>query len=153
MKTYIPAEEAKKLAETTVIPKWHRGLAGASIAYLMDKDMARSKGKDVWAKIRKANPVEQHLTGHDLLLIISTPAWNACNDAQRVALLDHEFCHVFVDEADDGVITYKLIGHDLEEFRAVVSRHGDWSADITLFNEAQGRLFNDDDPRTLGGER
>ena len=34
-----------------------------------------------------------------------------------------------------------MVGHDLEEFRAVVRRHGDWSADITLFNEAQSDLF------------
>ena len=38
-------------------------------------------------------------------------------------------------------VVYSMVGHDLEEFRAVVQRHGDWSAAITLFNEAQSDLF------------
>ena len=150
MKEYIDADEAKHVAQTAVLPKWHQGLQGATIAYLFDPDSLTVKGRDVWAKIRKATAVETHLTAIDLVLLIARPAWDACTDSQRIALLDHEFCHVEIDETEDGGVVYRMVGHDLEEFRAVVRRHGDWSADITLFNEAQADLFAGQPPE---GER
>ena len=48
----------------------------------MDTENMRSKGKYILAKIRKSGAVENYLTGHDLVLIISGPAWNACSDKQ-----------------------------------------------------------------------
>ena len=138
MKTYEPATEAETIANTVAIPKWHKHLAGASIAYLLDADQMQGKGKDILAKIRKANPVEHHLTGHDLVMLISEPSWVKATPGQRLALIDHELCHVILDDNNNLMLT----GHDIEEFRAVVQRHGDWQSDITLFAEAlQGDLF------------
>ena len=138
MKTYEPATEAEIIANTVAIPKWHKHLAGAPIAYLLDADQMKGKGKLIPAKIRKATPVEQHLTGYDLVMLISEPSWQASTDKQRLALIDHELCHVILDDDNNLMLT----GHDLEEFRAVVQRHGDWQADITLFAEVlQGDMF------------
>ena len=141
MKKYEHAEEVAQLATAKVLPRWHQGIQGASIAWLFDPDMMTARGKDVYAKIRKATAVETHLTGHELILVVSKPAWDAITEEQRIALIDHEFCHVETGEDGDGNVAYSMVGHDLEEFRAVVKRHGDWSADITLFNEAQSDLF------------
>ena len=140
MKEYRNADEAQRLAETHVIPKWHPRLAAASIVYLTDPDEMKAKGRQVLAKVRKANPVEHHLTGHDIVMIVNGYAWPMLSEAQRLAVVDHELCHIEPDEGEEGETVYRIRGHDLEEFRAVVSRHGDWSTDITLFNEAQREM-------------
>ena len=132
---YLKADEAQALAEKTVIPKWHQDLADAAICYLEDSENMKMKGKYILAKIRKATNVENHLTGHDLVLIISGPAWRSCTDEQKLALLDHEFCHVEKIVREDGTEVLSMVGHDLEEFRAVVRRHGVWHVDIEMFKE------------------
>ena len=51
------------------------------------------------------------------------------NHAQRLALLDHELCHVMGD-TDTG---FTMRDHDIEEFNAVIERHGAWSRDVVEF--------------------
>ena len=137
MSDFQPADEAQRLAETNAIPNWHPDCADASICYLLTTKRMKSKGRHVWAKVRKTNPVEQHLTGHDLIIIIDAGVWARLDEKKRLALLDHELCHVEKTEDEDtGDIGWRLVGHDIEEFRAVVSRHGMWADDIVLFDEA-----------------
>ena len=136
MREYMPAEEAQKLAETQVIPKWHQELSDCSICFLLDTENMRAKGKYILAKAQKVPVIWRHLTGHDLVIVISGPAWGKATDAQKLALLDHECCHIVREEDDDGVASYVLVGHDIEEFNDVVRRHGKWLADIDLFVEA-----------------
>lgn len=62
-------------------------------------------------------------------------AWNfALDERQKKALTDHELCHLMAEEAMDkqGNETLKLslLPHDLEEFNAVVRRHGMWLDDV-----------------------
>ena len=141
MKSYTNADEPQRIIETLCVPEWHGHLRDASICCLFDEEDMKSKGRLVLAKVRRATPVENFLTGHDLVIIVSGPAWSRATDKQRSALIDHELCHVTAEERDDGSIAYRLCGHDLEEFNAVVKRHGAWKADIDAFVEsAQGVL-------------
>ena len=130
--------EAMDLAASEVIPQWHAHLSRVNIACLAVDEM-KTRNLETWAKIRKATPVEQCLAGVDLILVINESVWDALSKAQRIALLDHEFCHATWD-AKEGEI--KMAHHDLEEFNAVVRRHGSWRDSIKLFGE-QLELFED----------
>ena len=96
-----------------------------------------SKGRQKLAQIRKATAVEHCLTGHDAVLVVDRLVWARLDTAKRLALVDHEFCHLSIDA--DGKLS--MVGHDLEEFCAVVRRHGAWLDDISLFNQAQMDLL------------
>ena len=141
MRTYEYAKDAEKLAKGTAIPSWHPHLAMLKICYLEDQEDMVAKGRTVLAKIRKVNAVEAYITGHDLILIISGPSWRTLGAVQRIALIDHELCHVIEADSGDG---YTMVSHDLEEFNAVVKRHGAWWPDIAEFVSAvQGDLFEE----------
>ena len=105
------------------------------------------------AKIRKASPVEKHLTGFDLVLTINLGAWVNLSPKQRIALLDHEFQHVGIDEESGDVV---MLNHDLEEFGVIVVRHGLWMPDVAAFagviRRHQLELFRDQ-PAELPGSR
>ena len=137
MKTYEPAEEVQEIAEQTVIPQWHEHAKGLLFAYLFTDEIGNSKGRVVMAKVKKMGAIEAAVTGLDAVMVVDRTIWNRLTEQQRVALIDHEFCHVGIDEA--GAVV--LRGHDLEEFIAVVKRHGAWMDDIKRFNEAQMDLF------------
>ena len=128
--------EAMELA-AGVISQWHEHLTNVTIAYLSVEEM-KTRNVETWAKIRKASPVEQALSpGTDLILVVNETVWGELSKAQRIALLDHEFCHAAWD-SEKGEI--KMAHHDLEEFNTVVRRHGYWRESIKLFGE-QLELF------------
>ena len=70
------------------------------MAYLLADSLPPKGGREVLAKIRKANPLELCLAGIDLVVLISEDHWNRHGEAWSLALLDHEFCHVEVKEKD-----------------------------------------------------
>ena len=62
---------------------------------------------------------------------------------QREALIEHVLCHIDKDWDKEGNPKYSLVGHDLEEFSAVVQRHGMWMNDIKSFMLAAQQLTNE----------
>jgi hypothetical protein len=53
------------------------------------------------------------------------------------ALLDHELCRCTVEEDDDGNVMHWIVGHDIEEFNAIIERHGDWLGEVKKLTKAQ----------------
>ena len=135
MKKYERASDVEKIAVATAIPQWHAHLRGVAIAYLFTEEIGNKNGKEVLAKIRKATPTEAHFGNVDAVLIVSQGAWGAMSGEQRTALVDHELCHLAVD---DGRVT--LLAHDVEEFAAVIKRHGLWKGDLIKFREDCGQM-------------
>ena len=154
MREYIDGKPVQDVARK-VIAKWHTDLDNPKILYLIDTETMKSRGFETLAKIRKATPVESHLNGGlDLVLIVSGPIWKAMTDEQKLALIDHELCHVELTSPESGEPgAYLLRGHDIEEFNVIVKRHGDWWPHVAaFFNSAQRDLFDRRLPREDGNE-
>ena len=135
MREYIDGKPVQDVARK-VIAKWHTDLDNPKILYLIDVETMKSRGFETLAKIRKATPVESHLNGGlDLVLIVSGPIWKAMTDEQKLALIDHELCHVELTSPESGEPgAYLLRGHDIEEFNVIVKRHGEWWPHVAAFN-------------------
>lgn len=82
---------------------------------------------------------------HDLFVIeIAQDEWRShLDEAQRLALLDHELahCHVAIEYDEDNPEmeigrTLEIREHDIEEFRAIVERHGLWHHGLEDFAHA-----------------
>ena len=143
------AEEAQELADAEVIPQWHDDLRDAQIVFLFADKLPKKGGRDVLAKIRKSTPVERCLAGADLILLIVEEEWTKHAKEWRLALLDHELCHVVAEWDDEGKVSYKIVAHDLEEFRAIVERHGEWQDDIRLMRKSMQKSLFPNLPRDL----
>lgn len=143
MKEYCAAEQVERIAKNEVIPKWHPDLTDVRIAYLFDEEIGTTRGKKVLAKVRKATPAETFLAEIDAVMIVDSTVWTGLTVAKRVALVDHELCHLRKEETDDGDERLAIRGHDLEEFAEIVKRHGLWSEDLVWFRDetAQMNLF------------
>ena len=151
--TYTEAKAAKRLAESEAIPQWHPHLQNYKIAYLKVDRMTRL-GVDVAARIRKASGLINHLSGFNVILELNEEMWDRLSPKQRLALLDHEFCHLKMSEDDS---TLQVVAHDLEEFRAIVRRHGLWEPKVKRFAEqlalpmGEDENWDDEAPTTGGG--
>jgi hypothetical protein len=87
---------------------------------------------------QKRTDLDRELDGFDFMLLLNKEAWPQLNERQKRALIDHELCHAQVVIDSDGNprkndrdrLLCRIKKHDTEEFRAVVERHGLWTADL-----------------------
>lgn len=141
-----------------------------SIFAVFRDPVAKSKGRVVLGKARKISGLAAALFGlahqddlgedpTDFFVVeVGHKTWEELTPKQRLALVDHELCHLDVEVPLDDYEHRKLItrGHDLEEFRAVVERHGLWRPDVAAFAQAaQLALPIDEQPaaQAVGGAR
>ncbi|HKQ90868.1 MAG TPA: putative metallopeptidase [Blastocatellia bacterium] len=142
---YQPAPEVKEVARR-LIDDFHTHLATVRIEYVFCVEQLKEKGKVVWGRAKKVSGLNAWLADEDrdygakspddfFVVEIHRATWLMIDEKSRRALVDHELCHFWVDENGNLAI----LGHDLEEFNAVVRRHGLWADDIKFFLEAAGR--------------
>ena len=93
-------------------------------------------------------PVKFRVLGlGDVLILIDGDRWGDWSHEDRRALLDHELCHIQLNElpllgtyatADDGRPKVELALHDIHigGFRAVIARHGPNAVEAQLLDAA-----------------
>ena len=141
MTAYQSAADVEAIAQG-LIPKHHPHLERAPIAYVFRDKATSSKGRLQLGKARRVSGLASFLARRPepmrpdtladfamadnaepfLVLEIARDAWELMPAEARTALVDHELCHFSID--DRGGWTIKP--HDVEEFTAVVERHGAW---------------------------
>ena len=131
------AHEVERLAQP-IIDEHHTHLNGARILYLFTTQERKHHTKTVLATAQKTNALQRFLSsegeetseaGHDFIILVGQAEWEELTLAQRVALVDHELCHCWMNEKGD----YCLRSHDVEEFACIVHRHGLWKQDVKTF--------------------
>lgn len=146
MTEFTPAPEVADLVNQLIgeIDE-HHDLALVRIECVWRDKAAKSKGRVTLATARKISGLPAFLSNwacglpliemNDPFFVIEVAAdtWEHLNDKQRKALVDHELmhCKVALDENDQLVVGMR--GHDVEEFAAIVDRHGLWKPDLAQF--------------------
>lgn len=142
--TYTPAPEVEEVARQ-LIDDYHPHLEDAPIVYIFRDPPAKTRGRELWGKARKISGLTAYLanqhaseTAESFLVVeIALDVWKSLEPSQQHALVDHELSHCGWDPLEGASIT----PHDVEEFSAVISRHGLWAANVEAFVRAgQTRL-------------
>lgn len=144
--SYVKAPDVQAIAEG-LIPKFHPHLSDAHIEYVFSNKVPKKGGKEVWGTMRKVTGLNAYLglmSRDDAVcddaentpffcMVISAPVWDELNSDQRTALVDHELCHAYCEEAEDAKLKLSIMPHDLEEFTQIVQRYGLWREDVKRF--------------------
>ena len=101
-------------------------------------------GKLVLGKMKVVGELEREMHDFDAALILNRETWAKFDDKQRAALVDHELCHLELARDEEGEtlydghgrIKYRARKHDVEEFEAIILRHGCYKADLESFARA-----------------
>lgn len=150
---YSNAPEVAQVAKDLISQHHpHLSLVGADgkgvrIEYYFTDTAPKSGGKEVIGKARKITSLAAFMAGGDdeasldagdpfFAIVIHRPSWLVMDADRRRALVDHELCHLGVTVDDEDLLKLSIIAHDVEEFRAVIERHGLWSYDVRQFSEA-----------------
>lgn len=135
----------------------HEHLQGAEIAYVFRDEEIRTGSKVEWASAHLAARLVssrhwgrmlrwsiKQLTGidPDFVMLIDRNIWDGLSPEQKLALVDHELCHMAQSEDADGLPRFNQVTgepiwcirpHDVEEFDEIVRRHGLWKEDLVSF--------------------
>lgn len=130
----------RKLIDTV-----HTGLTDIRVEYVFRDPPATSKGRVRLGSARKVTGLAAYLAGEStevasdegepfFVIEIAETEWANLDAKQRKALVDHELCHCRYDfDETKNEVKLSIVGHDLEEFVAVVDRHGLWRPDVEVF--------------------
>ncbi len=143
----------------TLIGEHHPHLREANILYVFTDQQRKRCDRVRLGSAAKMNALQRFLAsgldgveeGAHFIMLIDSNWWALLNAEQRLALVDHELCHmtVFVKVKSRGEPArwmripddhraeydafdewrYGLRGHDIEEFGEVLYRHGFWKSD------------------------
>jgi hypothetical protein len=134
-----------------LVHKHHRHLERAKIVVLGKPKAGKRGGKVNVAKAKRATPELQALikeiAGEEVhyVILVGLDAWDKQDTKQRRIVLDHELCHFAGQDLDTG--KWGLVGHDVEEFSAILARHGAWNWELRRFcQEAKPRPARSDRP-------
>lgn len=91
----------------------------------------------------KNSGVHREFAEYDFIIVLNKMAWDAFAKPQKLALLDHELCHIMPSEDkngehqqdDRGRKLFRARRHDIEEFSEIVKRHGLYKKDLERFAE------------------
>lgn len=127
--------------------KWHAELVDARIALAWRVRLKADKdGHLLLGRCVKVSDLHREFAEYDFIVVLNREVWDdpEFGKDKKMALLDHELCHAAVvldkhgdkkvDERGRGV--YRMRKHDVEEFRAVVERHGCYKRDLEAFAKA-----------------
>jgi len=105
--------------------EYHPELVEARIRYVFIPHGPAKNGVVRLGVAKRQSALNALLTEADFVIILSHDHWLDLTPSQREALLDHELCHCTVSLDTDGQPDgWALVHHDIEEFAAVVTRHG-----------------------------
>lgn len=149
---FEPASEVARVAEE-LIGAHHPDLAAAPIVYVFRTPASKSHDRIVLGRAIRVTGLRAFLvalaagevpddeerrmsTDYTFYVMeIAREEWLDATPAARAALVDHELCHFRIDEETGELM---IRAHDIEEFNAVVARHGEWKWDVSLFLDACG---------------
>lgn len=138
--------QPSKLLEE-VRKKWHQETADARVVLAWKLDTKPDQDdRIVLGRCVPVGDLQKELIDYDFIITLNKEVWEDQKfDADKKrALLDHEMSHiapVYDGEGKNKVDSrnrrvWRTRGHDIEEFSAVVERHGTYKHDLERFAEA-----------------
>ena len=114
-----PATELQELAEEIIDEvSQHEHLRDKKdqIAYVFKLKKPRK-----WLGQASLRPsLDRMLHGFGAVITIVKPIWDTMSDVEKRYVMDHELCHLDVNEKDKLV----LVDHDVQDFVGAINRHG-----------------------------
>lgn len=144
----MPRYRSDKELEVVAKPiqdAYHPNLKIVKIAFLFREEAAISDGRVVAGMAVKVDDRNWALHRVDAIVEIARDVWEEANEQFRNALIDHELSHIGIrfdesgtpvmDEMTNRVKVY-VKHHDVEEFEAVLVRHGAYHKELRSFLQA-----------------
>ena len=96
----------------------------ATIVYLSSDYAKKSHGKPVYGECEKVADKWKWSVPADFAITVYEPNVTHMEQGQIEALIFHELLHVGISYNKDGEEVHSIVPHDIQDFSAVLERHG-----------------------------
>ena len=136
---FIPENKSVYKTARKIIKKYHKGLRKAHIGLVWRTSLKADRdGHLMLGKCVKVGDLAKEFIPYDFLILLNKEVWTRLDKKQQKALLDHELFHAApaydkhgTHKKDErGRYCFRTRRHQLEEFNAIVARHGAYLPDI-----------------------
>ena len=115
----------KKYPEFTIL-----GDTDCRIKYLYCDKAKKSNGFEVYADTELVKEKYKVFLDADFIITFYMGNTESLDEKRMEILMYHELCHVGYDPGQEGQSRYRIIPHDIEDFRCVIKKWGlDWVKD------------------------
>lgn len=124
------AEEIEGLAKSIIEKeKLFDSVQEPSIGYVVVSPYIT---KTVVARCIRANNELKFFSDHDYVIEVSDDIWKLLDETEKEAVVLHELLHIYPLHNDKtGDYSYKLLDHDLKDFKKVIKKYGpEWDKEI-----------------------
>ena len=121
-----PDERYEKMARELIAEEEslaHIAASGVRIAYLSSDAKRKSKGRPTLAMCERVPARYRWAVPYDFTITVFEPNVEGMSEEQLRILMTHELYHVGIEATEDGEY-YSIVGHDIEDFKAIVDRFG-----------------------------
>ena len=103
---------------------------GINIGYVTSDEEKKKGGRVTFGKCTIVKGEQnKFFIPHDVLITIYHHNCYYFSEAQHKILLEHELKHIFVEQDEEGEVTLRIRGHEIEDFLDIVNKYGwAWSA-------------------------
>ena len=103
---------------------------GINIGYVTSDEEKKKGGRVTFGKCTIVKGEQNRFfIPHDVLITIYQNNCYYFSEAQHRILLEHELKHIFVEQDEEGEVTLKIRGHEIEDFLDIVNKYGwNWHA-------------------------
>ncbi|SFA90764.1 hypothetical protein SAMN05216312_102167 [Cohnella sp. OV330] len=137
-KFHSEAPEAVYKFLEDVVGNLHDNLDGSEPLILFKHNGWKSKGKELFAKIKILGEDLRTAMGKDYILFLNKDLWEKMSEPQRRYVLDHQLStidittdkHGDAKTANDGRAKLKSLPFDIEAYAPVIKRHGAIMEDV-----------------------
>jgi hypothetical protein len=142
----IPADAGSEPHQILLeMRRFHSEIDEARIALAWRINLTPDKdGHLVLGKCVKASDLQREFSDYDFVILLNREVWEDSEFTieKKRALVDHELCHAggaYDEEGpkydERGRRVFRMRKHDIEEFQAIVHRHGCYKKDLEVFAE------------------
>lgn len=137
---YGSAESVEEIA-LRIIPAHHSELATARIQYIFVDKASMKNDLPVLGKTKKVSGALEFLIEKDFLVEVALDQWREATERKKEALVDHLLeCCTGEEDPKTGAMKWVMRTPDIQEFTAILSRHGAWHDALIGMVEVAQRL-------------
>ncbi len=125
-----------------LVKKFHQALERAKIIVLGKPKAGKKHGRLVYATAHRVSEAMavlfKEVAGEDVhyYILVGLDAWEHLDTKHRRIVLDRALCHFAGQDGEKWIMR----GPDVEEFTAILQRHGAWSPELVIFCKAAQQL-------------
>lgn len=139
------AEAIKNVTQEVIKKHFDHKVANIKMAYIFRPEARKSKGRKIYAELKKVPNLWKSFLDTSMVLIVSETDWTKFDNVKREAMIHEALSHLEVEVKMMGEVVYSTRGYDEKVIANNIAAYGCWRKGLKELKEGfvQTKMFED----------